>query len=115
MLEWRQVTTIAVMAGLLSFVGALEGLAAPIFYQCVISFSGGRVLSGLYFWTRQQGSGVTVVALMFFGFVMMNAHLLTADDRFQTGAVGLGLLTGLLIERGWRRLSAREKPVPVIE
>lgn len=115
MLEWRQVPLIAFMAGLLTFVGSIEGLTALFIYQCVVSFSGGMVLSGLYFWTRQQGSGVTIVALMFFGFVMMNAHLLTVDDRFQFGAVGLGLLAGLLFERGWRRLLARAQPVPVIE
>lgn len=115
MLEWRQVTLIAFTAGLLTFVGAIEGLTALFIYQCVVSFSGGMVLSALYFWTRQKSSGVTIVALMFFGFVMMNAHLLTADDRFQFGAVGVGLLAGLLFERGWRRLSARAQPVPAIE
>ena len=115
MLQLRQVTPIAVILGLLCIVGSNEGITAPFPYQCVISFTGGMVLSGLYFWTRQQGSGVAVIALMFFGFVMMNAHLLTADDRFQFGAVGLGLLAGLLIKDGWRRLSARAQPAPVIE
>jgi len=114
-LELRQVTPIAVIAGILSIVGGVDGIASPFFYQCVVSFTGGMVLSGLYFRNRQQSSGVAVVALMFFGFVMMNAHLLTPDDRFQFGAVGLGLLAGLIFERGWRRRSARAQPVPAIE
>lgn len=114
-LELRQVTPIAVIAGMLSIVGGADGIAAPFFYQCVVSFTGGMLLSGLYFRNRQQSSGFAVVALMFFGFVMMNAHLLTADDRFQFGAVGLGLLAGLIFECGWRRRSARPQPVPAIE
>lgn len=115
MLELRHVTPIAFITGLLTFVGSIEGLTVPFLYQFVVSFSGGMVISGLYFWTGKQRSSVTFVALMFFGFLMVNVHLLTAEDKFQSGAVALGLLAGLLIKRGWRRLSARAQPVHAIE
>ncbi|CAN7571138.1 hypothetical protein [Acidovorax delafieldii] len=115
MLELRHVTPIAFITGLLTFVGSIEGLTVPFLYQFGVSFSGGMVISGLYFWTRKQGSSVTFVALMFIGFLMMNVHLLTAEDKFQSGAVALGLLAGMLIKRGWRRLSARAQPAHAIE